>query len=432
MSDSPTAPGGDDADDREPEQGDDQKPDQETETDPEALAQRGLEDAIEAMEAAADGTTYERVTVESEAVDTFATAISEAAQNGLSQSSVSQYTGALAGETEFTTKTDIKEKVDAAIEAAGHGATDAERLGIYLENNVDGIDAVRSTDAKQSTKYRWKITDPDAGTFEIETGADAPTSHFNWYGIRGAILDVSNVWTTEPKCSGPNQWAEYIGPLIKEWSTIIESKGPRTVATEALQNTIARSTAYPTVEHMVDHHGVGIDDDPEDGDPSEIWVRFTDVATICEDHGITPRGLQVELDAKGHTVDRVDGVSESTHVHGEWVTYWVLPADFADVREYEPDPENATDRIDRIMNEAEAEDEEAANGHRKPRVIGDTNDLDDDELNDERPRGDESGANDEGDGEAPGDGNEADDGDDEDDEADGDGADEPNGGDGDE
>lgn len=326
--------------------------------DPEEMAQTALETAIETINAADDDDTVAQAQAENEAIAQFAEVIGEAVMAGLSESSIPTYAGALATEAPNATKTAIREDIDDAIEAAAKGDIDAESIHAYLNDTVAEIDAVRSTDAHQSCLYRWKFDDDEHGEYEIETGANAAASHYSWKSLRHAIFDTVDVWPGEPPSwlKAPVDWENFIGPFISERSNEVTSVGKRTLAVTDLQNHIHRSVAYPDIEYMVRHHGVRIDDDPEAGNPSEIWIRSQEVTAICDDNAVEPRAVQVELDARDHTVDRVNGVSEETYVNGDWVSYWVLDADFADPGRYEESPETPTERIDRMMTN----DEEAA------------------------------------------------------------------------
>jgi hypothetical protein len=201
--------------------------------------------------------------------------------------------------------------------------------------------------------YRWHFDD-EGHIFQVETGEPVETSHYSWRHLRGSIFDVAGVWCEEPVDEMKDDWPEIIGPFIQKRTEVEWNKGPRTCATEALQNHVHRSVAYATVEDMVDHHGVRIDDDPDDGSPSEIWIPNTEVSKVCDDHSISERALQVQLNADGYTVDRIGGVSETTFVHGDKFTYWVLSADFADVGSYEPEPESMADRFERQAAEDQA------------------------------------------------------------------------------
>lgn len=343
--------------------------------DPNEIALEALETAVDTIESVEPSDTIAYAQAQDDAVNEFAATIAEAANAGLPESRWAQYCGSLASESRLLNKTDIKKTVESEIAAKGErsAGTYPGLLG-YLEDHVTEIDAVRSTDAKQSTIYRWKFDDPDFGRFQIESGTDSETTHFKWWELRSAIFDVSGIWTAEPPEEIKEDWNDIIGPFIQEHSEEVVHKGPRTCAVESLQNYVHRTEAFPTIEDMVDFHGTRIDDDPEEGDPSEIWVTNTEVSKICEDHAISERALQVELEARGYTVGRVGGVSETTFVHGDKFTYWVLDADFADPREYVTDPESATERLESMLEEQADEADE--DDELEPGVIGST-DADD-------------------------------------------------------
>lgn len=330
--------------------------------DPNEIASEGLERAISTIKAASDGSTVDKLKAERKAVEILSETVAEATNHGLPESSISQYAGAMQAEASHLNKTNIKSDIERVIEARARGGdgTTSEPIHAYLQHSVIGIDAVRTTDAKQSTLYRWHLMGgtETGGEFSIETGAgdDAPTSTYSWKGIRSAIFDASGIWTTAPPDAIADDWAEFIGPFIKERADVVPNKGARTLVVEELQNHIARTVAYPTVADMVDHHGVMLDEDPDEGDPSQLCVPAAEVSKLCEEYGIKNRALQVELDARGMLTEHVSGASNETFVNGSKVTYWVLSPEFADPETYTENPEGSRERFDRLREEDEKGD----------------------------------------------------------------------------
>lgn len=334
----------------------------EEDIDPKLSAAEALEKATEAIASVDGGKASERYTAEAEAVDGFTHRIGDlVANHGLPETEIGALAGSLSDVAQLSNKTDIKQAIEDEVEGMAKGGDGmGPALNASLQENVEEVEIVRSTDAKQSAVYRWHINDPVVGRYEIETGESA-TPHFKHFHLRMAIFDVSGMWPARPirALRSSNEWANWINPFIASHSTVTEAKGPRTVATEAIANLVARSIAYPTIEAMVERHGVRIDDDPDEGDPDEIWVPYTEIGQIAEEHGISPRALQIEVAARGLTADRLGGgVSESTFVRGEKVSYWVLDASIGEPRAYEPDPETPTERIERIMAEEAADERE--------------------------------------------------------------------------
>lgn len=340
------------------------------------MGQEALQKAIETVDDADDDPVSIAKT-EGEAVQQFAEDMAEAALNGLRDSDMSRLAGALNDECRNTTKTGIKDDIEDAVQASLESGTTRTPINGYLLQNVKRVERVRSTDANQDAMYQWVINDPEAGTFRIETGPDPSVdSHFKWKSLRYAIYDAGGVWPADPIPALQSQkaWESFIVSLIDEKGVDVDHEGVRTLAVQSLQNHIARSVAYPTIEDMIRYSGVRIDDDPEDGTPTEIWVRSQEIANICNDCAVETRGLQVELDAQGYTIDRVSGVSERASVDDAMISYWVLDAEIADPAEYDPDPEGAVERTERMMredresaelvdDEADAEGEGAEIGH---------------------------------------------------------------------
>lgn len=358
---------------------------------PTEAAAAALETAVSEIKATGDGVAS--YAAEANAIDSFARRIGElVGVHGLDEHQVSPLAGSLTDHT-LSTKTDIKDAIEEHVEGFAKGGDGVDDpLNAYLENHVVGIEAVRSTDAKSSTLYRWCFEHAGVGEFFIETGDEA-ISHYDPFALRVAIFDAVGVWTAEPIKSlrDSTAWGNWIAPFISEHSREVESKGPRTVAVEAIANHIGRATAFPTVEAMVDRHGVRIDDDPEDGDPTEIWVPYSDIAQIAEDHGIKPRALQVEVAARDLTAEgRGNSVSASSTVRNEEVTYWVFDPSIATPQSYDPNAETPTERIDRVMDE----DEDAEDAGAEPGLIGSSHD-DLEEMGLDDPREDDGGEDDE-------------------------------------
>lgn len=339
----------------------DEEPEAETEEqDPTTIAADAYDQAVQAIdEAGAASNPADQARGEIEAIEDFATGLAEAVMAGLDESHVSTFCGQMQQQADNATKTAIREQINLATERLAMGDRDgnAQPINAYLDDHLERIDAVRSTDHTQETVYRWTFHDPECEgeteTFEIETGGGS-TSHYAPPQLQSAILDASGVWVAEPvkPLRDGSAWKNYVGSLISEEATTTTTVGRRTLAVRDLRNVISRKEAYPTIEHMIDYQGIRIDDDPEEGDPSEIWVRSQDVSTIAEKNAITNRALQIELAARGHTADRMgDSVTEETFVNNQWISYWVLDATYADPRVYIDDPQSPMDRIDEQMHD---------------------------------------------------------------------------------
>lgn len=282
-----------------------------------------------------------------EFTDELATAVSK----GLSSSQASAYCGQIAEAAAFYTKTDLKGLLDEALEAQRE-ATDGRRpLDQLVEDDLEEVVIVTTSDARQSTLYRWHFE--DGVMFETQSTKDGRT-HFSWPEFRNEYFDAAH---RDPAKPGPERrsgddWRRFIVDIMNERAREIETRGPRTTALDSLRNFIRRSTAYDDIEHMVDFDGIRIDDDPEDGDPEEIWIPNHDIKRICDASELdSVRALQVELDARGLTVDRVTGVSEQTFVHGNSCTYWVLDAEIATPGGYDDDPKDPAEQVFEEQNE---------------------------------------------------------------------------------
>lgn len=303
----------------------------------------------------------ERFTAENEAVQELVGALGRALAAGASPGKANSAATLIGEETSYT-KTDATTAIDNAAERATHGDDDAVAIDVYLRNAV------------QSTIYRWRFDDGENDPFQIETGQDTKTSHQQWQALRSAISDVAGVWTLSPteQALGTAGWPDYIGPFINDIREDVTTRGPRTTAVEELQAEVARSIAYADIEAMRQHDGTMLDGDPDAADevnrPTEPRIASKSVTSICDEIGVTPRALQAEVDARGYTVERLNGTSERTYVNSAPFSYWVLSPDFATPARYEPEPEGA---VGRMARKSEADRERARDTGRGPGPGGD-------------------------------------------------------------
>lgn len=310
-------------------------------------AQEAFERALDRLEAAESEDVASKLKQQSEAVGDFAEELAEVVIAGVPETVLPEFCGALADECPHVTKSSISSQVKAEIERlSAQGSEGSKSVNQFLEDSIEDLIVVRSTDAKQSAIYRWWF---EQG-FVIETGEQA-TSHMHYQSLREAILDASGIWTTKPPKHIAEDWPAFIGPLIEARYETVTTRGARTCAVDSLRNHIRRSRAFASIEDMVTHQGISIDDDPDEGEPTEIFVPNQDISRIGDDHSIEERALQVELDARGLTVGRISGVSESTFVNRQKATYWVLSADIADPGTYEPDPSDPFEDFEDMLDE---------------------------------------------------------------------------------
>jgi hypothetical protein len=323
---------------------------------PEEIARQARDDALAGLEDAAGfENTADRAPAEQQVATEFARSLAEALAGGLGVSHMKHQCSVIADEARFYNKTELIEHVEEELESikATHGNRPFDEL---IADELEEVTVVRTSDAKQSTLYRWRFQ-----TCYLETRGSADgRTHFAWTQFRDMYFDATGDDPARPtkEHRGGEEWREFIVGIIDERGRNVTTRGPRTAALDSLENFIRQARAFGTIEDMVDYDGVYLDENPDDEEtpePSELWIPNEDIMRICKDQEITPRALQVELQARGHTVDRINGVSESTFVNYHKFTYWVLSAEIADVGYYEAEPTDPAEQV-----RAEQAEEEAA------------------------------------------------------------------------
>lgn len=307
---------------------------------------------ISMLEAAEDLPLIERVTKEQEKVLSFADTQAELLDDGLQKVHMRSMCGSVAGVADNYTKSALMELVDERYEELVESQDTRRPFDEILEEDLEEVVVTRTTDARLQTLYRWRFS---TGTVETQATKDGRT-HFRWTIFRDQYYDATGEDPKKPRkdVRGGEEWRELLVDLIDERGREITTRGPRTTAVDSLKNYIRRSRAFGNIEDMVDYDALYIDDAPEEGEAEEIWVHNHDIKRICDNNELNNViGLQTELDARGYTVNRVSGASESTFVYGNKVTYWVLDASIASPATYEPEAEAPAAEV-----RAEQEDEE--------------------------------------------------------------------------
>jgi hypothetical protein len=298
---------------------------------------------------------------EQEAAHQLVDDLAHAVVDGLSPSMAKQMTGVAADASNHYTKTAFKDLLRERIEDVKVEHTDRRPFDEVVREDLGEVLVVRTTDAKQSTHYRWEFPD---GSVETTANADG-REHFHWAQFRDEFFDATGEDAAKPTQAlrDPDDWREFIVDIIDRRGREVTTRGPRSAAVDDLKSFIGRSRAYKDLEAMVERDGLYVDADPREADPSELWVQNHDIKRICEDNELSSvRELQIELDARGHTVDRVNGVSESTTVNNNKMTYWVLDPEIAEYSEFVPDP---VDPAEAVKMDQESDDDD-----RSPGAIG--------------------------------------------------------------
>ena len=337
---------------------------------PSAQATAARDDALVAMDDAADiDNPVEQAKAEERAVEEFVDSMAAAVVDGYSKTMAKETCGMVSDVSQHYTKTALKDRLTEAISTKKVETSDRRRFDAILTEDLREVVVIRTTDAKQETKYRWEFPN---GSVETQADSDG-RAHFHWSTFRDEYFDCIGEDAAKP-CEDlldGEEWREFIVGIIDDHGREQTTRGPRTETVEQLKDYISRSRAFNDLQTVVERDAVYIDADPRDADPDEIWVLNHDIKRICEDNELsTVRELQIELDARGLTTPRIRGVSETTTVNGKTVTYWVLDADIATPDEFVPDP---VDPAESVRQEESADDNDSDDDDGgEPGVIGAT------------------------------------------------------------
>jgi hypothetical protein len=251
---------------------------------------------------------------------------------------------------------DVRRQAAEAGLSLGHGYA----LDRYLEEDLETVRRIESTDHHTETTLSWQFS--DGVTVEMDDGTHL--EKYNFYkklamGTRKKLQpDLVSEEVGDPNedvdeyarlSIGPTSrpWAEQnwircITDLLEERQEFVESVGARTMAWEAVANEIRLSRAVSNLEAAVDqtmpHAKL------EDDDLSEIWLPGKLVTNKCEEYAVTPKALQEELSARGVNSDDLGGdrIAERIVVDGNGVRFWRLDATHDEV----PEPAEIVDEVE--------------------------------------------------------------------------------------
>lgn len=359
----------------------------------------GTEELLNAAEDVDGDSPMARMRAENEilskAVD-YVAAWSEAGE--VSNANANALADALSGEFAHYTKTDIKEEFNDVFVDNGAG-TDGIPFDELIEQRLDEVKIVTTTDAKKGLVWRWHFS--DGVQLETETSKDDQRKHYDWVNWREDYFEALLSLGRGERIAPPRQehrdsadWKEWLSDIVLENAQTVEHVGPRTEAVELLKDFVNRQTAFAEVRDMRDRQGIWMDAPPVDGGdeaatdgggPSEIRIPTQAVKRICDQAGIETRALQIELDAREHTLPNVSGVSGFEYVDGQRVSFWSLNPDFADPAEFVEEPETPAEQVAREQEEAA---EEARTDVGAVDDESDGEDEDKTEASDEEPEAD--------------------------------------------
>ncbi len=322
---------------------------------------------------------------EQEHVTAFVDEVAQALADGLTDA-VGFYAGAVAEETEYYSKTDLKQQItDRTEELSDSGG---KRLNEFIEDRLEKVTVVKTTDHLQGAEYIF-----DFGTFKVETrsGKDG-RGHFQWKIFRDLIHESGGVNAARPPShlDDGEAWRNFMIKMIDDRGEEQYTRGARTKAFEALRNKVKRLTGYGTPESALDHTGVWIvrekvelpewwqgiggaplsnDRDLPENTVNEVRVHESVIEPILTDAEITRSALYHELNARNLTVPGTSGVSLTEWVNGSSERFWTLLPDLGTPRTYVPDP-YVGDAVTRgLFDDLDGEpddDKPAKTGHTEP------------------------------------------------------------------
>lgn len=312
------------------------------------------EELVDKAEQAADREGVQRLKAENSVVGDACEVIAELSENGdISESETNALADQLSDLLARYNKTDLKDEFrEYFTEERGDGIP----FDALLEERLESLQTIHSTDAKQGTVWRWHFS--DGVQLETETSKDGGRKHYDWNGFKRdyfdslvALGDGEKITKPAQDHREPTDWQEFVDSLILEHSEAVKHVGPRTEAVRMLRDYVTRNIGYTQMKHMRDRNGVWVDYDVDtggkataDGGVNELRIPVEEVKRICDQVGISTRGLQIELDARGVTHADTNGVSGAEYVGGVRVGYWSLSPTFADPDEIIEDPKTPAEQ----------------------------------------------------------------------------------------
>ena len=251
--------------------------------------------------------------------------------------------------------------VDVRTEAAEAGLSLDHGLALdrYLEENLETVRRIESTDHHSETTLSWQFS--DGAVVEIDDGTHI--EKYNFYKklamATGKKLqpELVSEQVGEPEEDGyerlslgprsrpwhEDNWIECITDLLDERQTFVESVGARTTAWEAVANEVRLSRAVSDLPVAVDQlmpHAM----EDDDGELAEVWLPGKTVTKVCEEYAVEPKALQEELAARGVDSDDLGGdrISERITIEQNAARFWRLDATHDEV----PDPAEIVDEVE--------------------------------------------------------------------------------------
>jgi hypothetical protein len=193
-------------------------------------------------------------------------------------------------------------------------------LDEWIREHTDSLEVVQSEDSNIDTSYIW--------TFDDGTVVETEGEQFDWEEFARVLTDANYEFAFTEPCDGyrdKSAWKfEFLLPYIRSNAEKKTVSGTRSDVIRDLKNAIQSTRAFEDIKEAYQTTGIYI----EDSDPEWVYVASSVVSTIADEHSVTTRALQVEIDSRGVTSG---GVSVIKSVgDGRQSRFWELPVSFAE------------------------------------------------------------------------------------------------------
>lgn len=311
------------------------------------------EKTIEQLENQPDD-TVEAAKQRREAIEEFSEVVAEA-ENASRYINTETWISSVAASNRNVTKTEIKDNIDVKVEEERQSQSGRTPIDEWLEENIDRVVEIRSTDRKQDTIWRWEF-----GRVTIETEATSDgIEHLRFDNLRDAVYEATGEWTAKPTAGhrSGDEWKDFIVDFVERNVERQTTRGQRTISLDRMKDWVRQNNAYHDFRDVVNHGGMRVDEAA-----GELHIPNQHIKRWCDATEIATRAFQSELQSRGLLSDRIRGASEQTRIEidGQYqtITYWVIDLDALDADPYDVIEEAETPAEKDAEDEDGEEDEE--------------------------------------------------------------------------
>lgn len=282
------------------------------------------------------------------------------------------------------TVTGIRDQLDSSIDSLKQNDKDEPPVDEVIEYGLLSIRERRTTDKKTDTTWVWTIEYHNQEvSIETEATKDG-IQHFKSGIFRKKLYEATG-YRPAPAQIGDGEWKEWIVEFIQQYREVSEIVGTRTGFVDDITEYVVAHPAYSDLEESMETGKMYLNEDDAD-----IYVPGDVCDRLLSNRGLTANAAYNELDLRGLTSDRVEGVSKMfvRTINGQTLQrrYWVLDLSSGEI--------DRPETIDPGIAEDKEEDERDVGVRISPeegmeRVAADTEDSEEDrsESNGEEPGG---------------------------------------------